>query len=50
MSFKYENGKVVEVRLPHIIGNDAKKILNSSVPKQFIEKILKKKFITIPAL
>ena len=49
MAFKYENGKVVQVTLPHITGDDAKKMLDSVVPKQFIEKILKKKFVTVQA-
>jgi len=47
MAFKYENGKVIQVSPPHITGEDAIKMLNSEVPKAFVERILKKKFIVI---
>ena len=46
MAFKYENGKVVQVSMPHITGEDAKKMLNAKIPKKFVESIKKKKFIT----
>ncbi len=49
MAFKYENGKVVQVSMPHITGEDAKKMLNAKVPKEFIAKVKAKKFITVAA-
>jgi len=49
MAFKYENGKVIQVSPPKITGKDAKKMLNAEVPKAFVEKILRKKFITVKA-
>jgi len=49
MAFKYENGKVIQVSPPKITGKDAEKMLNAEVPKAFVEKILRKKFITVKA-
>jgi len=49
MAFKYENGKVIQVSPPHITGEDARRMLNTEVPKAFVERILKKKFITVKA-
>jgi len=46
MAFKYENGKVIQVSMPHITGEDAKKMLNAKVPKELIKRIKAKKFIT----
>ena len=46
MAFKYENGKVVQVSMPPITGEDAKKMLNAKIPKKFVESIKRKKFIT----
>jgi len=46
MAFKYENGKVVQVSMPHITGEDAKKMLNAKVPKKLVERVRAKKFIT----
>ncbi len=36
MAFKYKNGKVIQVSMPHIRGKDAKKMLNAKVPKDFV--------------
>lgn len=49
MAFKYENGKVVQVSIPHITGEDAKKMLNAKVPKEFVKKAMTRKFITVAA-
>jgi len=49
MAFKYENGKVVQVSIPHITGEDAKKMLNAKIPKKFVAKIKAKNFITVAA-
>jgi len=49
MAFKYENGKVIQVSMPHITGEDAKKMLNATVPKEFVAKVKAKKFITVAA-
>jgi len=46
MAFKYENGKVIQVSMPHITGEDAKKMLNAKIPKELIAKIKAKKFVT----
>ena len=46
MAFKYENGKVIQVSIPPITGEDAKKMLNAEVPQKFVESIKSKKFIT----
>ena len=46
MAFKYENGKVIQVSMPHITGEDAKKMLNAKVPKELVKRIRAKKFIT----
>jgi len=46
MAFKYENGKVVQVSMPHITGEDAKKMLNAKVPKDLVKRVKSKKFIT----
>ena len=40
MAFKYENGKVIQVSMPHITGEDAKKMLNAKVPKEFVAKVV----------
>lgn len=47
MAFKYEDGKVIQVSPPHVTGEDAQRMLNAKVPRKLVEKILKKKFITI---
>jgi len=31
MAFKYENGKVIQVSIPPITGEDAKKMLNAEI-------------------
>ena len=49
MAFKYENGKVIQVSPPKITGKDAEKMLNAEVPKAFVERILKKNFVTVKA-
>jgi len=49
MAFTYKNGKVVQVSIPHITGEDAKKMLNAKVPKEFIKKAMARKFITVEA-
>ncbi len=49
MAFKYENGKVIQVSMPHITGKDAVKMLNAKVPKDFVAKIKAKKFVTVAA-
>ena len=49
MAFKYENGKVIQVSIPHITGKDAKKMLNAKVPKEFVARVKAKKFITVAA-
>jgi len=49
MAFKYENGKVVQVSIPHIAGEDAKKMLNAKVPKEFVKKAMSRKFVTVAA-
>jgi hypothetical protein len=46
VAFKYENGKVIQVSIPHITGEDAKKMLNAKVPKKLVARIKAKKFIT----
>ena len=45
MAFKYENGKVVQVTPPHVIGEDAEKMLNAKPPKKIIQRVKKKKFV-----
>jgi len=50
MAFMYENGKVVQISIPHITGEDAKKMLNAKIPKKFIESIKSKKFVTESAI
>ena len=49
MAFKYEDGKVIQVSPPHVTGNDAKKMLNAKPPKQMMERIKKRTFITVSA-
>ena len=49
MAFKYENGKVIQVSPPKITGKDAEKMLNAEVPRAFVERILKKNFVTVKA-
>ena len=49
MAFKYEKGKVIQVSMPHITGEDAKKMLNAKIPKEFVTKVKAKKFITVVA-
>ena len=46
MAFKYENGKVIQVSMPHITGEDAKKMLNAKIPEKLVERVKAKKFIT----
>ena len=46
MAFKYENGKVIQVSIPHITGEDAKKMLNAKIPKKLVKRVRAKKFIT----
>jgi len=46
MAFKFENGKAVQVSMPHIKGRDAKKMLNAKIPKDVVKKVKSKKFIT----
>ena len=48
-AIKYENGKVVQVSSPHITGEDAKKMLNAKVPKDLVERVKAKKFVTVSA-
>ena len=38
MAFKYENGKVIQVSIPKVIGVDAKKMLSAKAPKNLIKK------------
>ena len=46
MAFKYENGKVIQVSMPHVTGKDAKKMLNAKVPQDLVKRVKAKKFIT----
>jgi len=39
MAFKYENGKVIQVSMSHITGEDAKKMLNAKVSKDLSSTI-----------
>jgi len=36
MALKYENGKVIQVSMPAITGEDAKKMLNAKIPTKNI--------------
>jgi len=49
MAFKYENGKVIQVSMPHITGEDAKKMLNAKIPKELVKRIQSRKFVTVSA-
>lgn len=49
MALKYENGKVIQVSIPHVTGKDAQKMLNAKVPKEFVKKALSRKFVTVVA-
>ena len=49
MAFKYEEGKVIRVSPPHVTGEDAKKMLNATPPKHLMERIKKRKFVTVSA-
>ena len=49
MAFKYEDGKVVQVSPPHVIGKDAKQMLNAKPPKELIARVRSRNFITVKA-
>ena len=50
MAFKYENGKVIQISMPPITGEEAKKMLHAKIPKKFVKSIKSKIFITEEAV
>jgi hypothetical protein len=47
MAFKYEDGKVVQVSMPQVTGQDAKKMLHAKIPTDLVKRVKSRNFTTI---